>query len=88
LLFNDLPACGDYDFVKIPDSFSAHEGGMDKMKGKKEGKSTGYGVAAQRIETVRNPDSFTGILTVFRGINGTLLGVTGPLRIIFSTAPS
>ena len=31
LIFNNLPASGDYDFVKIPDSFSAHEGRMDKM---------------------------------------------------------
>jgi hypothetical protein len=31
LFFNNLPASGDYDFVKIPDSFSAQEGGMDKM---------------------------------------------------------
>jgi hypothetical protein len=31
LFFNNLPASGDYDFVKIPDSFSSHEGGMDKM---------------------------------------------------------
>jgi len=34
LLFNDLPASEDYDFGKIPDSFSAHEGGMDKLKRK------------------------------------------------------
>ncbi len=30
LFFNNLSASADYDIVKIPDSFSVHEGGMDK----------------------------------------------------------